>query len=458
MTAQSQVQPERVLRWMLGIAAVLVAISVVVSALWTRYGYSARGLLSRFDLALDAAVPTFWSSAALTVGGLLAVALSRCEETRSGDRLRWRMIAVLLIGLGVDEVARFHEWLGDAIDVDRGGFFYYSWVYFGIALVVVVGAALLPFVLRQPKRLRTLLLLSAVLFVGGALLMEMVNANLEAQAGSDSLRYALQTAVEEALELAGETVLVFALLDELRRRKAIERLSAQTVSPERALRLMLAVVGVSVGASVIAYASIILGDFSARGLFDRFKVGSDSSVPTYISALGLACSAMLMWVIAQDEPESSLRRRWRVLGLILMAMAVDEVARLHEFLGDATDLGGDGVFYYTWVYFGIVLVVVVGAAFLPFVLKQPRRLRNLILLSAVIFVSGALVMEMLNANLESSVDEEAAERWAEFGTDSFRYAMQTVVEELFEMLGVAILIYALLDELRRRSAEWIVRF
>jgi hypothetical protein len=47
---------------------------------------------------------------------------------------------------------------------------------------------------------------------------------LDSQAGSDSLRYGLQTGVEEALELLGASVMLYALLDALSRRTAGLRL------------------------------------------------------------------------------------------------------------------------------------------------------------------------------------------------------------------------------------------
>ncbi len=455
MVSDGQVIPERAARWLFVAVAVLVAVGLIEAGLWTRYGYSARGLSNRFDLATDTSVPTFFSSAVLTVSALLTLLVAR-DEARPRDRLLWRLLAVILVGMAIDEVARFHEWLGDATDVAGDGFFYYTWVYFGMALVVGIGAVFLPFVLRQPRRLRTLIIVSAGLFVGGALLMEMVNANLESTAGSESFRYSLQTAFEETMEMVAVVVLVYALLDELRRRQVTWRVEFGRVRGERVLQRMLAVVAVLIGLGVIAYASIILREYSARGFLNRFTMGSDSSVPTFFSSLALATAAVLLVVIGRSETQSRARRSWYLLAAIFLAMAIDEVARFHEWLGDATDVGGDGFFYYTWMYFGIALVVGIGAVFLPFVLRQPRRLRNLIIVSAALFVGGALLMEMVNANLESSVDAETAERWAEFGTDSFRYAMQTTVEELFEMVGVVVFVYALLDELRRRNVAWAV--
>jgi Heparan-alpha-glucosaminide N-acetyltransferase, catalytic len=236
----------------------------------------------------------------------------------------------------------------------------------------------------------------------------------------------------------------------------VSMLSDGQVVPERAARRLFVVVAVLVAVGLVEAELWTRFGYSARGLSSRFDLASDTSVPTFFSSAVLTVAALLTLLVARDESRPRDRLLWRLLAVILVGMAIDEVARFHEWLGDATDVGGDGFFYYTWVYFGIALVVGVGAVFLPFVLRQPRRLRNLIVASAALFVGGALLMEMVNANLESSVDAETAERWAEFGTDSFRYAMQTTVEELFEMVGVVVFVYALLDELRRRNVAWVV--
>ncbi|HQY86672.1 MAG TPA: hypothetical protein PLP26_03685 [Ilumatobacteraceae bacterium] len=228
------------------------------------------------------------------------------------------------------------------------------------------------------------------------------------------------------------------------------------VHPERVLQRLLLAVAVVIALGLAADSSIILGDFSARGLFNRFTLGSDSTVPTYFSAALLCVAAVLLRVVARSETKPGSRRAWLLLAILFLAMAIDEVARLHEWLGEATEIDSSGFFYHPWVYFGIAAVVAVGVVYLPFVLRLPPRLRFLVILSAAIFVAGGLGMEMMNADLESSVDAETAERWAEFGTDSFRYALQTAAGEALEMVGVAVLVYALLDELRRRGVRWLI--
>ena len=110
------------------------------------------------------------------------------------------------------------------------------------------------------------------------------------------------------------------------------------------------------------------------------------------------------------------------------------------------------------MHFGSGTVAVLGAIYLPFALRLPQRRRRLIVIAAALVLAESLRSEMLDADLESSVDEAAAQRWAEFGTDSFRYAMSTAVEELFEMFGVVVFIYAPLDGQRRRRVRCLFVF
>jgi len=80
------------------------------------------------------------------------------------------------------------------------------------------------------------------------------------------------------------------------------------VHPERVLQRLLLAVAVVIALGLAADSSIILGDFSARGLFNRFTLGSDSTVPTYFSAALLCVAAVLLRVVARSETKPNSRR------------------------------------------------------------------------------------------------------------------------------------------------------
>src|SRR3546814_18249062 len=74
---------------------------------------------------------------------------------------------------------------------------------FGLAFTVVFAVVMTPFVRRLDLRLRRRLTLAAGLYFGGALGVEMLNADVAASAVDATYRYVLQTAAEEAPEMIG---------------------------------------------------------------------------------------------------------------------------------------------------------------------------------------------------------------------------------------------------------------
>jgi hypothetical protein len=74
------------------------------------------------------------------------------------------------------------------------------------------------------------------------------------------------------------------------------------------------------GKDMIAYAT---------GIFD---VGRENSIPTWFSTMNLLLSALLLWIISHHARQVGEPAAWYWLALCLplLAMSVDESARLHE--------------------------------------------------------------------------------------------------------------------------------
>ena len=105
--------------------------------------------------------------------------------------------------------------------------------------------------------------------------------------------------------------------------------------------------------------------------------------------------------------------------------------RLH-----ATD---HGVLHFTWVAVGLPFIVVVGAAYLPFLLSLPRRFRQAMFLAGFVYISGVLGMEMLDGWYADHYGENTV------------YMLMTMVEELLEMGGAILFIRCLLQYLREHA-------
>lgn len=194
-----------------------------------------------------------------------------------------------------------------------------------------------------------------------------------------------------------------------------------------------------------------LGRDHQLGLFRLFNVNEEGNVPTWFAATTLLLSAGLFaitWqsVRAAGEPYA---RHWGVLALIFLFIAVDEAASIHELLIlPVRELfSAERAFYFAWVIPYGIAVIGFALVYARFMLAIPRRTALLLFGAAALFVSGALGMEMLSPWVYD---------WT--GEVTLPMFVMLLIEETLEMLGAAVLVYALLDHLARRDARIDLRF
>ena len=104
-----------------------------------------------------------------------------------------------------------------------------------------------------------------------------------------------------------------------------------------------------------------------------FNLGTDASLPTWYASLSLLFSAILLSFIAMDKRRSRDRyaNHWTWLALIFYGLSIDEVAMIHERIGDAFKESAlkasllessafpaaiEGIFHYAWVLVAVPAV------------------------------------------------------------------------------------------------------
>jgi hypothetical protein len=90
--------------------------------------------------------------------------------------------------------------------------FFFAWIIPGGIVVLVLGAVFLPFVRALPSRTRKATVIAALLFVGGAVGMEIPEGAFYASHGSQNLPYNLMVSLEEGLEMSGTILFLYALI------------------------------------------------------------------------------------------------------------------------------------------------------------------------------------------------------------------------------------------------------
>lgn len=211
------------------------------------------------------------------------------------------------------------------------------------------------------------------------------------------------------------------------------------LDPLRVARILLAIdaLFIAVGA-VVSFVSKYLGHERLMGFSDLLDVGSEGNLPNLYSSFLLMAAAMLLFVTAGSHWEKQ-QRKWRVLAWIFVYISVDEGAGIHDRLVEPLRKIFhlvDGLFFMSWVIIGIPIVIGLAIYFFPFVMSLRPRVRFWTIVSGAVYVSGALILEMVEGKY-----------FAAHG-DNGVFRIMISAEEGMEMLGVTAFIYAILLHLQ----------
>jgi len=184
---------------------------------------------------------------------------------------------------------------------------------------------------------------------------------------------------------------------------------------------------------------------ASRLLFELFDLNGENNIPSWYTSMVWAIAAGLALVASRRElgGDAIMRWSWALLGCVFLLLSLDEVGSLHERLlglvGDTAQhaLGLADSFYYDWAAVGAILVIVIGALFVPFLLRVPRDVAVRLIIAGGVFLSGSLAIETIGSSYEAG--------WIS-STNLFRISWHRLifVEELLEVVGAVLAVHALL--------------
>lgn len=212
------------------------------------------------------------------------------------------------------------------------------------------------------------------------------------------------------------------------------------IRPATILKVLIAAIIVTMILHIIAHLILIQGPHSFEVTLGLSLIDMDEelSIPTWLSQfmlLGASLSALLV-AASRRAAKKNYYRHWFGISAILLYMSIDDGARIHELISDPITrlLGTGGSFMvHGWVFAGIAAVLLVGFIYFKFWLALPAKAKWQILLAAVIFIAGAVGVEMIGGYHSS-----------QYGYD-MTYRMLAMLEESLEMLGASYAIYAFLN-------------
>lgn len=215
------VRPVRIVLALLAVTAVLTVLSVASVYLRFAFGYETvlgLDLVGIFHLDADVSIPGWYSASALLLASgvvaLLALAVRREGRT---DWRYWAVLAAALCYLSADETARLHEQSAGVLEAlfEADSFFTRSWTVPAAIVSLLFAAAYGRFVLRLGLWQRVRFVTAGILFVFGAVGMEVLGHYVVRPRSSAVLAYQTMVHLEEVMEKVAIILLIYAALREL---------------------------------------------------------------------------------------------------------------------------------------------------------------------------------------------------------------------------------------------------
>ena len=189
-------------------------------------------------------------------------------------------------------------------------------------------------------------------------------------------------------------------------------------------------------------------DIPLKSQFIRmFSLDMEANLPTSFSFVILLFSAFLFYFLSKMPEEQKNRNHtyWLGLSFVFAFLAFDESSKIHEAIGDLTNIfvhTTNGYLSYPWVISYSILTILLGFFYIRFFWRMERKIFFSFIGAAMLYLSGAIGFELLGAN-EASLH----------GPDTILYTVYSTVEESLEIFGVIFLIKILLNLLNDATVE-----
>lgn len=170
--------------------------------------------LQKFNLDGENTLPAYFSSLLLLAAALLSGSIAY-QYRGHKNAFYWTGISLIFVLLSVDEASSFHELLINPLRKHLGaaGIFYFAWIIPAAIFILILALAYARFLFRLPARYLRLLMGSAVVYIGGAIGIEALGGRYaELHNTYTDLNYMLIITVEEACEMLGLVLFIYALL------------------------------------------------------------------------------------------------------------------------------------------------------------------------------------------------------------------------------------------------------
>ncbi len=204
-----------------------------------------------------------------------------------------------------------------------------------------------------------------------------------------------------------------------------------TLNPKKIVKILITI-------SVVLIFLSLSGDI-AFNIYNRhfgltfFQDENKTSITTwYSSSLSLACALLLIKIsYSQALANSDYRLHWKILASIFFALSITKATSFHKYflhLASST-LESIGLSIPSF-FIGILLILLFFLFYISFFIRLNKRVRRLIFIAVAIYVPGSIFMELIAGIFY-------------IHNTTLIYSLFSGIEELFEMVGNIIFLYAL---------------
>jgi len=183
-----------------------------------------------------------------------------------------------------------------------------------------------------------------------------------------------------------------------------------------------------------------------------FSFDVEKNIPSFFSTIIFLISGILLISISRHVKNSNQPlyfRQWYLMGCTFVWLAVDELFSMHEllikpsriFLKSLLQQDNLGYLHFAWVVPYVLLFVFMGVYFFKFIFSLPRKTLEGFIGSGVIFIMGAVGMEMVGGYYVANSGNEM----------DLIYKFCTILEEVLEMLGIILFIYSLIKYIEQQD-------
>lgn len=221
-----------------------------------------------------------------------------------------------------------------------------------------------------------------------------------------------------------------------------ERLTAVTASRPSSRALLVTLLAIAGG---LALAHVVLSLTDIQILIGYFDVNQESSIPTWWSSIQLLALSVLLALVARanSDRDRGYRRVFWVGSAIAAFFSADEMAMLHErIIGalypyDAIPrfTGNNGIWIFVYGVVGIVILSLIMPGLIRFV-RTEKRASIRLFVGGGLFVLGGVGVEAVGYYVDPPLG---------------------LVEETLEIVGVALMVWAIYGLLENTVVEFPTR-